>query len=563
MNLNLEEKRALKKSIFLSLEKLGLGDGHEDAEKVNDKAEAEAIERDNILNNVAPPPSGGIDSGSLQNRDRSRQASVLQMKAIAANPDYGIASISRTAESGAPMVFLRSTKIPSQQAGKSEIITMSDGKGGKKKVKTVYAVVEASSVVASHDIDGNKAEKYGTGTGIMALNNGRSIALSHAYKQGSADGYREELENDFTGHGIAIAAIQKLKEPVLVRIFNEEDLSDISDAGAASNTTGTIALSASEQAKTDAGRISGHTLTSFKGGSINSQENAEFVRAFIDDLGAGADVAGMLKKDGRLSSDGVKRIESAMVSRALGNESIVTDLSENEDTELKSLGSAIKSIGAPWSYLRMLADKKQINPAMDITDNLNEALTLVMKSRRENVSVTELMNQEDIFSGSVSPITQQIIKIIFKNDGLGRARSEASIKRAIIGFIGDAKNTLNQVDLLGNQVDALSILAKQGELLAKEEAATSNGLLDSATLTKEERLEEEKTYLFLGTLMAEIEYETALLRAGGTYDSAGTIASNLSNEFLEEEKSYLFLGSLMANIEYETALLKIDSEYPA
>ena len=51
----------------------------------------------------------------LQNRDRSSKSSVLQMKSIAANPDYDRLSGSKAFGSGAPVVAYG--KVPASQRG--------------------------------------------------------------------------------------------------------------------------------------------------------------------------------------------------------------------------------------------------------------------------------------------------------------------------------------------------------------------------------------------------------------------------------------------------------------
>jgi hypothetical protein len=77
----------------------------------------------------------------LQNRDRARAASVLQMRQIAQNPDYFRLGISRTPDSGAPMVFANGDDTSRVVAvGNEDVAVMSDG----QRVPFRYAVAEAN-----------------------------------------------------------------------------------------------------------------------------------------------------------------------------------------------------------------------------------------------------------------------------------------------------------------------------------------------------------------------------------------------------------------------------------
>lgn len=383
-NLSFSEQRKAKKAILEAMDKLCIG-----GDSGNDGDE----EKDRILSGGG---GTGFDAKALQNRDRSRASYVAQMNKIAQNPDYDMISTSKTPETGAPMVFSRNTAIPSSQAGKKEVITMADGRGGKEKITAVYAVVEADELQASHNADGSKNDAYGSESGVMALNNGRSAGIKQAYKQGNADEYKAKLIAD-KSHGISPDKISKMKKPVLVRVFSEGDVSHIENIGTASNVSMGAELSASEQANSDASRLSDSSVSAYKGGDIASLVNRDFVRGFISDMGGTEAVGAMISKDGSVTAQGVKRIESALVAKAYSDDSILTDITESTDGELRSLGDALKDVAGRWSVMRSYAKDGAISKNMDITSNLTEALQLVMKSRREGIKIGELLAQNDIF----------------------------------------------------------------------------------------------------------------------------------------------------------------------
>lgn len=439
-----------------------------------------------------PNPDQQFDAKALQNRDRSRHAYIAQMQKIAANPDYDRISTSKTADTGAPMVFVRGTAIPKAQSGKPETITMADGKGGTVKIPALYAVVEAAQLIASHDAQGNKVEAYGGASGIMALNNGRTAGIKQAWAQGTASGYRDALladegnykqalMADENGHGVSAEVIESMQQPVLVRVFPESALQGIEDPGAASNVSAGAQLSASEQAQTDAKKLDEAVLMQYQGGDINSAGNRDFVRGFVQAMGGADAVGDMQTSDGLVSAAGIRRIEGALVARAYGDNATLTDLTESPDSELKSLGNVLKDVAGRWAVMAEAAKHGNIAPEMDITPHLNEAVALVRKARQQGVRVAELVNQNDMFSGQTNPVTEALVRLMFKGEDMNRVRSADKIKQALHGFLDKAMQTQAGADMFGYKPDPLALVAQQkGNLEAEESAAKAQkGLFDS------------------------------------------------------------------------------------
>lgn len=434
---------------------------------------------DSMLRGTSQPEQQ-FDAKALQNRDRSRQSYVMQMQKIASNPDYDRASTSKTPDTGAPMVFVRNKQIPSSTSGKSEVVTMSDGKGGTVKIKAVYAVVEAEDLTASHDASGGKVDAYGGDTGIMALNNGRTAALKQAYKQESAGEYRNALVSD-KSHGISAAVIEKMHHPVLVRVFSESALIGIDDPGAASNTSAGAALSASEQAETDAKKLDDAALMQYQGGDVNSAGNRDFVRAFVRSMGGSDAVGDMQTADGMISADGVKRIEGALVAKAYGDNAILNDLTESPDSDLKSLGVVLKDVAGRWAVMKSGAKDGAINRDMDITPQLNEAIAMIRKARQQGNRISELVNQNDMFSGQTNPVTEALLRLMFRGDDMARIRSADKIKKAIHGFIDKAMSTTDGADMFGFKATPMDLIKQQQNDIQNEENAgkAQKGLFDS------------------------------------------------------------------------------------
>lgn len=156
----------------------------------------------------------------LQNRDRSSVASQTQIHRISQDPDYDRLSGSREFGSGAPVVAFGS--IPENQLGKKEWATMPDG----TKYAVQYAVVEADKVLTSNDVHGLTNKEYYSDdpSKIRAIaGNGRVTGLTSAYQKGNAQKYNDDLYDD-TSHGVDQNVIDRMKNPILVRVMQPKDV---------------------------------------------------------------------------------------------------------------------------------------------------------------------------------------------------------------------------------------------------------------------------------------------------------------------------------------------------
>lgn len=435
----------------------------------------EILESDSAGEDFKPSGKVLFDAKALQNRDRSRSTYVMQMNSMANNLDYSKVSISRDANSGAPMVFSRGITIPAKQLGKTDTVTMSNGKNGSRKIPIKYAVISAENLISSHDSHGVKSEEYGGKKGLMALNNGRTAGIKASYQRGNGEKYKNEMIGDHLSHLVSVKTIEEMPDPVLVRLFDEADLEGIKDVGTASNEQVGASLSSTEQGFSDAERISESTLSKFKGGDVSSADNREFVRSFIDSVGGGNN---MVDSSGLLSSAGVKRIEAALIAKAYDDKEVLTDISETADSDLKSLGTAIKSAAGKWAIMRDAAKNKNINPDVDITRNLNEAVGLVKTSRKKGKSIYDLVTQVDAFSGSVSDITKAILSLLFKTEHYTMIRRADVIANALIGYAERALETSPDSDMFGFKASAEELIEQQKQGIRDKKQRT---IFDSIT----------------------------------------------------------------------------------
>lgn len=399
----------------------------------------------------------GAPAMEIQNRDRSRPASVVQMQAMARDPDYMRLGPSRTPESGAPMVFANGDQVQAAHAlGRGDVAVMSDG----QRVPFQYAVMEAADVQPSNFADGGvnpmfDSEHPGV---VKALNNGRTAGLRAAYERGTAEAYKQELLADSAQHGIDPAVIQGMQAPVLVRLYSQDH--NRTNMGAKSQSQA-LGLSATEQAATDAVLVDNSVLETFDTGALDSAANRDFARAFIGKLQQqGQDVAGMLDAGGGLSPAGVTRLQAALVHKAYGDGDLVESMFGSTDNDIRAIGEALKSVAGEWANMRAAAESGAINPQADVTGNLLQAIRMVQKARRERASLYDAIQQVDMLTGEVpDALTVGMLRLLYSGHYLTRALGRDRVAESLREYLGAALATRAEGDMFGEQVGPSAILA--------------------------------------------------------------------------------------------------------
>ncbi|WP_312531277.1 LPD38 domain-containing protein [Comamonas sp.] len=400
--------------------------------------------------------AAGEPKTEIQNRDRSRPASIIQMQGMAANPDYMRLGVSRSPESGAPMVFAVGDQAQAAVAtGRGDTAVMSDG----QRVPFQYAVMEAADVQPSNFADGAVNPLFDSahpGT-VKALNNGRTAGLRAAYERGTAEGYKRELMADSDMHGIDPAVIEGMKAPMLVRVYSEGD--NRTNMGAKSQSQA-LGLSASEQAATDAALMDNSVVDAFATGALDSAANRDFARAFIGKLqAAGQDVAGMMDANGALSPAGVTRLQAGLVHKAYGDGDLVESLFGSTDNDIRAIGEALKDVAGEWANLRSSVEAGAINPEVDVTANLLQAIRVVQKARRERGSLHDAINQVDMVTGDVlDPLTVGMLRLLYTGHYLTRATGRERLTESLREYMAAALATSVGGDMFGEQVGPAEIL---------------------------------------------------------------------------------------------------------
>lgn len=405
------------------------------------------------------PPMQPQPSVDLQNRDRSRAASLVQMSDIARNPDYMRLGPSRTPDSGAPMVFAVGDQLEAiapENFGRQDVAVMSDG----QRVPFRYAVVDATKVNPSNFADGRQNPEFSSTTPgtIKALNNGRTAGVRAAHEMGTAGEYVAGMQADEAMHGIPADVIARTPNPMLVRVYS--DAANTANMAAKSQGQG-LGMSPAELARQDAPLMDSSVLGVYEPGEITSAANRDFVRAFIGKLqAAGQDVAGMMTGDGQLSQDGRKRIQAALMQAAYGDSDIVEEMFDATDTDLKAIGEALKTMAGQWANMRDSAKLGAINPQTDITQNLIQAIGLIRKARRDGTMLYDLVNQPDLMTGETPDATTVgVLRMFYSGQYMTRAVGKDKLTKSLSDYVTAAMATSADPGMFGDVVTAGEILA--------------------------------------------------------------------------------------------------------
>lgn len=365
-----------------------------------------------------------------------------------------------------------------------------------KPVEVQYRLMESGDLVASHEFDGtvnrhypqelqprdrskstyqvqvrqiaNNPEGRRLGAspetdrgapivrdGIVESGNGRTIGLQQAYRQGSADAYREWLMEHAEDFGISPDEVAAMSQPVLVR----ERLTEMSEAERRdfvvdSNTDAKMANSASEDANVDAGKLDDKLMGMLnipEGGDLLAMSNEPFLNAFARAIGE--NTLNQYKDDrGRWNDAYRRRVSAAIFAYGYDNASLLKAATGDSDQVGKNL------IGALMNNAGKMAELRSAMPehAADLSNILAEGVTVMSDARRNHQAISEIINQGDMVSGGISRAGGAMAEMLA--DASRSAKRMTETIGAILDMLNHAAKHAGQPDLLtGKPSDPISV----------------------------------------------------------------------------------------------------------
>lgn len=252
--------------------------------------------------------------------------------------------------------------------------------------------------------------------GIVESGNGRSLAIRKAYNEGKAANYKSYLEQNADRFGINPDELSQFEKPVLVRqrqteMTPEELTAYTKDA----NTSEGQTLKPSEQAKSDANRIQSEDLELVNlpdSGDVAAPSNKPFVSKFLNRL-SDNERAGLVGKDGQLTQQGATRVQNAIFAKAYQSDDLINDATDATSSDVKSVTNALVIAAPEYAKLN--------NEMPELTKTIVDAVSLIKKSRRDDIALQELTSQFDIETGE--PVDSATAGIAtFLNDNVRSAK---------------------------------------------------------------------------------------------------------------------------------------------
>lgn len=307
------------------------------------------------------------------------------------------------------------------------------------KIKTQYALVDASNLITSHDPSNGKVnakfpqelqprdrsrstsmqwvqkiskdidpEQLGGSRradsgapiigddGIVESGNGRTMALLLAYQNGNADDYRDWLEETASYFNINPDEVSKMKQPILVRVRQ----SDVDRAAFAveANQDDKLGMTATEKAKADEARITPDLISKLKGdGDLTSLENADFIKGFLTSLGTN-EAAQYITSNKRPTQSLIARVQAALFSKAYNDDRLLELTADTTDPEIKNILNALNGAASEFIKMRQ-SDKDSGRDTGDkATKTIIDAINIFKEVKEKGLTLENYLKQIDMFN---------------------------------------------------------------------------------------------------------------------------------------------------------------------
>lgn len=304
--------------------------------------------------------------------------------------------------------------------------------------------------------------------------NGRTLAIRKAYQIGKADAYKAWLAEQ--GYDVA-----NMQQPILVRErITPMNMAERVAYTTESNERDTLDMSPSEQAMSDAPKVM-DILHLVQGGSFNNTANRDFVNAFLTGVASKNERGTMLDKDGvSLTQDGYRRIESALLAAAFNDAQIISQVIESKDSDIKAIGNALIEAAPQWAQVRKGVMEGILVEGVNVEANLVEAVHLVRKARQQNLSLLDMLNQDDMFDGGIDQVTKDFVSIFYRGDKLEKARSSQKVAEALKSYAQLAMTAKATPNLFGDApLSKEQILGQVHDKLKQSEAEKQQDIFSS------------------------------------------------------------------------------------
>lgn len=380
------------------------------------------------------------------------------------------------------------------------------------KIESVFALVDAKFLIASHTANGSKNPKYpqelqprdraressiawvqktsreldpeslgrtgrvDTGAPIIGddlvveSGNGRTIAIKMAYANGDASEYREWLAENADMFGMTAKQVESYKQPILVRMRTTQV--NRSEFAVEANQDDKLSFTASERAKSDAKRVNAGMLELFdpsESGDILAASNRPFVKSFLASLGA-TEAAQYTDSNGNPTQALVARIKGALFSKAYDDDRLLEMMADQTKPELQNTLNAL-TMAAPKfvaaqavnrSDAQDLAEKVVDSVEQSLSDEVKNAIVdatnMIMNAKLSNQDIKEYVLQQGLFE-QVDDATAELAVFLAANARSAKKMTEYF--NAMASYIEQDSVSRQNLDMFGEpeQLSLANVIA--------------------------------------------------------------------------------------------------------
>lgn len=360
--------------------------------------------------------------------------------------------------------------------GKSATVRTDDG----KEFKVSYKIVPAETLIASNTADFGKNENYpaklqprdrdrvsmkeqvddmarnlrpedlaesrSVNQGAPLVNqdnvvengNGRTMAITRAYTtdgdayKASSQKYKQYLMEHAEEYGYTREEVEAMQTPVLVR--QRDASSDSLQDSIIHSTEGGMKMSASQQAKVDAEKISPKTLSLYDydgTGDLTKRSNNDFVVSALNEIADKSERDVVFNKDGTPSKAGIERVKSALAAYAYGDNSLLERISESTDTEDQNIVKAFSAAAPQVAAIKAKINKGNVSKDYDLPKLLSDVLDFYFKCKNDGKSIKFALNETSLFGDnqSIASISgKNLARFIADNIRRPKAISDALVR---------------------------------------------------------------------------------------------------------------------------------------
>ncbi|MCE6003367.1 hypothetical protein KSB07_03205 [Acinetobacter junii] len=336
------------------------------------------------------------------------------------------------------------------------------------KVSTLFAVLEADQVIASHTATGAENPNYpqelqprdrsressqawvqktsntldpeslgrsgraDTGAPIVGddlvveSGNGRTMAIQLAYERGNADEYKEWLIDEAEYFGFSADQINQFKQPILVRIRTSEI--DRIQFTVEANQDDKLSFSATERAKTDARRLDENLLSLFtpgEDGDLITASNQKFIQGFLKSLGE-TEAAQYIGTDGKPTQALVTRMKAAIFSKAYNDDRLLEMMADQTKPDLQNMLNALGAAAPKFIEAQAVSRGDVQDVSSSIVDGIEQALdkrvtnaiidaaNTILAAKQNDQDIVEFVKQQGLF-GDLGEGVPELAVFLSKN----------------------------------------------------------------------------------------------------------------------------------------------------